>query len=606
MTFEPEDSGTASCPITYQAHTSKGAIVSAGRRLTGWKPVTVDGKNLWARDVPEKSDFRELWIDNQRCTRARYPNEGYLRIESVPDAAGKRWQEGQDNFIYTEGDIPQWDAPEQGEVVAMCRWVDSHLPIKKIEPEERRLQFTNRSVWRLDPDDKYYIEGVFEALDRPGEWFLDREQNRLYYMPKEGQRLREIIAFAPRLSQVVRFEGDPESGTYVEHLNFRGLTFSHAEWWFNMSASGRDPRQGAWGFAQASIGVPGAVYGDGVRHCTFRECRFVHLGTYALELARGCQHNQVVNCEMADLAAGGVKIGEGTRREDEKQQTHNITLKGCHLHDGGELFHSAVGVWIGQAYDNRVKSNHIHDFYYSGMSVGWTWGFGESLAGGNVIKDNHVHHIGIHSDGDGPVLNDMGSIYTLGVQPGTVVRGNLFHDSAAVNYGGWGIYFDEGSTKILAENNVVYNTTHGGFHQHYGSHNTVRNNIFAFSDTHQIRLSRIEDRPAFTFEKNIVYYSEGKVLGAGYANKKWPTDKVTLRNNVYWCTDGPVSFTVDGEDRNFQDWQETGQGKGSLVADPKFAAPQARNFRLRNNSPAFDVGFKRITLDVPAAPDWAD
>jgi hypothetical protein len=604
LTFTPQDGGTADCPVTYAAYKNDNPVISGGRAILDWEQVTVDGKKLFAADVPADADFREMWLENQDCTRARYPNEGYLRIESVPDAKGQRWQNGQNNFVYAEGDIPEWDSPEQGEVVAMCRWVDSHLPIKAIDRQKRRLKFENKSVWRLDPDDKYYVEGLFEALDRPGEWFLDREEDTVYYMPREGEKVGHFMALVPRLSQVVRFEGSPESGDYVEHMNFRGLTFSHAEWWFGMEHSGRKPRGGAWGFAQASIGVPGAVYGDGVRHCTFRDCRFVHLGAYALELARGCKHNRIVNCEMGHLAAGGVKIGEGTRRSDEKLQTHDITLDGCHLHDGGEIFHSAVGVWIGQSYDNHIQSNHIHDFYYSGMSVGWTWGFGESLARGNVIEDNHVHHIGIHSDGDGPILNDMGSIYTLGVQPGTVVRGNLFHDSAAVKYGGWGIYFDEGSTEIVAENNVVYDTTHGGFHQHYGSHNTVRNNVFAFSDTHQIRLSRLEDRPALTFEGNIVYYTDGIVLGPGYANKKWPTDRVTLRKNVYWRTEGPVTFEVGGKDLDLDQWQKTGQGKGSIVADPKFVAPQDRDFRLKGGSPAFDVGFELIDLNVPAAPDW--
>src|SRR5262249_43498449 len=178
------------------------------------------------------------------------------------------------------------------------------------------------------------------------------------------------------------------------------------------------------------VGVPGAIYGVGVHDCAFENCVVAHVGGYGIELAGGCRRNRIAGTAIFDLGAGGIKLGETVIRSQEPEQTAGNTVSDCQIYDGGLIFHSAVGIWIGQSGYNRIIRNHIHDLYYTGLSVGWTWGYEKSLARGNIIELNHVHHIGARSDGDGPILSDMGGIYTLGVQPGTVIRSNVFHDIA--------------------------------------------------------------------------------------------------------------------------------------------------------------------------------
>jgi len=80
--------------------------------------------------------------------------------------------------------------------------------------------------------------------------------------------------------------------------------------------------------------------------------------------------------------------------------------------------------------------------WYTAISMGWTWGYGKSAAQRNQVEYNHIHHIGIKTDDDQPILSDLGGIYTLGNQEGGMIRFNKFHDMAAIKYGGWGIYFD--------------------------------------------------------------------------------------------------------------------------------------------------------------------
>ncbi|MBI1925451.1 right-handed parallel beta-helix repeat-containing protein [Candidatus Poribacteria bacterium] len=594
IVFGPEDSGTEARPVTFSAYPDETPNISGGRRITGWKLVTVNGQRLWSAEIPpcpplERGGggirfFHQLWVNGQRRAPARHPKTGYLKVAENPDATSETpWHEGQTRFQFHEGDLKAWESVTDAEVTVMSRWTESHLPIANVDETERTVTFGKRSVFRLEPGDFYYVENAFEFLEAPGEWYLNRQTGTLYYLPMPDEDMSRAEIIAPALAQVIRLEGKPEDGQFVEHLTFRGLTFAHTEWWFPEGFQAQWPKPDVGGFAQAAIGVPGSVTGEGVRRCTFDACTFAHLGAYALELGRGCQHNRVLGCEIAELGAGGVKIGETVIRENEAEQTHSNEISDCAIHDGGLIFHSAIGIWVGQSYNNRMVHNDIHDFYYSGFSVGWTWGYGNTLARGNVVEFNHVHHIGVKSNGDGPILSDMGGIYTLGMQPGTVIRFNRFHDIAGFRYGGWGIYFDEGSTHIVAENNLVYRTTHGGFHQHYGRENVVRNNIFAFGRDQQIQRSRPEPHLSFTFEGNIVYWREGKLLAGNLGEFHFAFD-----HNIYWREGGG---DIQPGGLSWTEWQAKGMDKNSLITDPLFVAPEKEDFRLKPDAPVLKAGF---------------
>lgn len=589
LRLTPEDSGTESCPITFAAYRNEKPILSGGRLIQGWEPATLNGRQVWKASLEaakgRKWVFRQLWVNGRRALRARHPNAGYFQVAEVLDATKETpWNQGQWRFRFREGDLQAWGSIAEGEIVVMNRWVESRLPIVELDEAERVVRFGKRSVFRLDAGDPYYLEGCLEALDAPGEWFLEGETGTLYYLPRPDEDMGRAEVIAPVLMQLVQMVGEPQAGLWVEHITWRGITFSHAEWYFpEASRRGRD----VGGFAQAAVEVPGAIYGEGVRRCTFQGCTIAHVGTYGLELARGCHENRILDCTFTDLGAGGIKIGETVIRDDGAEQTYGNEIQDCTILDGGRMFHSAVGIWIGQSPNNRILRNEIADLYYTGISIGWTWGYGRSLAGGNRVEDNHVHHIGVRSDGDGPILSDMGGIYTLGIQEGTLIRHNCFHDIAGLRYGGWGIYFDEGSTGIVAENNLVYRTTHGGFHQHYGRENVVRNNIFAYGRDHQIQASRPEGHLRFRFEGNIVIgRSEQWVAGGLDFN-------FVFDRNVYWREGGgPMRFG----NLSWEEWQAKGMDGNSRVADPLFEAPEKDDFRLRPGSPALEMGFQPFDL----------
>ncbi|MCF6283825.1 MAG: right-handed parallel beta-helix repeat-containing protein [Candidatus Hydrogenedentes bacterium] len=593
VVFGPADSGSETAPITYRAASGEDAVIHSGRAITGWRKEGT----FWVADIPAVRDgtwsFSQFWVNGERRTPARTPNadnpagdfpEGDDLFYAVGPVMEKKpgsdkEERSATRFYYQPGDLEDWDSLQDAIVVVYHSWETALLRPKSIDTEKHIIEFTGPTNWgfgRWRADQRYHIEHLFEGLDQPGEWFLNRKEGRLYYMPLPGEDMTRATAVAPVAKQLLRIEGEPAAGKFVEHLRFEGLKFHYTE--FAVKPTGHSD-------GQAAFSVPAAVEAVGARNVVFDRCDIGHTGGYGLWLRTGCQDNQVLQSEIHDLGAGGVRIGEGGSPASDNEAAERNVVDNCFIHDGGRVFRGAIGAWIGRSSYNRLSHNEISDFRYTGISVGWSWGYAETSAHHNIIEYNHVHHI---AQGK---LSDTGGIYTLGVSPGTIIRNNIFHDilSNPRLSGGWGIYFDEGSTDIVAENNLVYNTRTGTLHQHYGRDNRVVNNIFAFSHHGQLIRSREEEHNSFFFHRNIVYFNNNQLLGS-----TWKNGNFDLENNLYWSTADEVALydDMDFAGRSLEAWQAEGHDRQSVIADPLFVNAEAGDFRLKDDSPAWALGFK--------------
>ena len=583
VVFTLDDSTSYGRRVTYEAYPKEKPIFTGGRKITGWRKED----KFWVADIPDakegKFQFDSLWVNGERRTPARTPNEGEYfstggRLEAVKDpATGQMVDRNNIALSYRKGDMKQWKDIDDALVVVFHSWETSEHRIASLDEENSVATFTSPLPWAFGQwgQPRYYVSHIFEGLDQPGEWYLDRNEGKLYYIPMRGEKIGKIDAVATNLQQMIRFEGNPAEGKYVENLHFRGLQFEYTDFLF--------PKEGH-ADGQAAYSVEGAIQAKGIRDCSFEQCRIAHTGTHAIWLAEGCQGNRIVQNEMTDLGAGGVKLGKGESPATSTLATEHNLVDNNFIHDGGKVFRSGIGVWIGRSSYNTVSHNEICDLTYSGMSVGWSWGYDPTSANHNIIEYNHIHHIGRG------VLSDMGGIYLLGQAPGTILRNNLIHDVKSYSYGGWGIYHDEGSSDLLDEDNIVYNCKSGGFHQHYGKENRMRNNIFAMSTEAEMIRTREEPHTSFFFEGNIVYSLKGPILGSN-----WSNDHFVMDRNCYWIADKDQELDFAG--RSLRDWRKAGHDRNSIIADPLFVDAKHYDFRLRNNSPAIkQLGFVPIDM----------
>ncbi|HOD80841.1 MAG: hypothetical protein BWX88_01311 [Planctomycetes bacterium ADurb.Bin126] len=601
LVLEPADSGTAEAPTVIAAAPGQSPVLSGGQVIRGW---TKGEGGVWTAACPwavgDKA-FKQLWVNGRRRTRARTPNEGYFTI-AAKAPVGLDPKTGKDNppshtaFLFAPGDVKKWDDLEQAVFVVFHSWETSLLHPASVDESARLVSFTGRAAWpfeRWGGGQRYYVENVRAALDAPGEWCLDHKSGLLHYRPVEGEDMTAAQVVAPRLSRLVELRGDAAKGQLVQHVTLRGLTFSHQDYVL--------PPTG-YSDAQAAVSVEAAVMADGARHCRFESCEVSHVGGYGLWLRRACKDCLVVRCRLKDLGAGGVRVGEAARAAGDELESSGNLVENNHIHDGGHVYAAGVGVWVAQSSHNRIRYNDIHDFNYSGMSVGWNWNDAPNRTHDNLIELNHVHHV------MRGVLSDGGAIYTLGVSTGSVIRQNHFHDVWSYKQPplGWGVYLDSTTSGYTVENNVVYNTTSGGFMCSNGGHeNVVRNNVFALHANHTL-WPYWHAKPN-AFRRNIVYLTQGTLFV--------PFTESTLRQrikekqpmgdwdeNLYWHTGGADELKFFRMD--FSQWKQLGLDGKSVVADPKFATVSGYDFRLADDSPARKLGIESI--DVSKAGLYGD
>ena len=492
--IRPEDSGTKESPTTIRSVGDEKVILSGGISINGWKK---QGK-VWVADVPvfngRPLDFRQLWVNGKKAVRARDVEdfEKMNRICSVDEKNEMLYVPVVSirRLIDNKGNLKA----KYAEMVLHQMWCVANLRIRSVEVQgdsaairfhqpESRIQFEHpwpRPMVTTDGHNSaFYLTNARELQDVPGEWYHDMDARKVYYYPREGEKMQEAEVIVPAVETLVRVEGTLDRP--VCHIRFEKITFSYTTW-MRPSEKGHVPLQAGMyltdGYRidpkmqrnylnhpldnQGWLGRPAAaVRVVAARQIDFERCRFEHLGSTGLDYEEAVQGGVVRGCLFRDIAGNGLLVGSfspaahethlpydpADRREVCTQQQIN----NCYFTEIGNEDWGCLAIAAGYVGDVNIEHNEISEVPYSGISLGWGWTQTVNCMRNNRVHANLIHHYAKH-------MYDVAGIYTLGSQPKSYVTENCVHSIYKPGYvhdpNHWFyLYTDEGSSFITVRDN---------------------------------------------------------------------------------------------------------------------------------------------------------
>ena len=581
-------------PLVIEGYGQEKPLLSGGITISNWEETP---QGWWRCTVPEVVHygitFEQLYVNGKRATRARTPDTKWFFIT-----------QSSENVAYRgSGRVPVYatqkleTAPSTLQSLKEIDWEDTNISAlfyHKWDNTRKRIDYaqadsgflfihgTGMKPWnKITKGSRYILENYKEALTAPGEWYLDNN-GQLFYIPRPGETIATATCHAPMLRHLVEINGNRHHK--IKGITLRNLSFAHAT--HPMPIRGNEPEQ-------AAANIDAAIMMNYATDCHIENCEIQHTGNYAIWLKEDCSDCIIRHNYIHDLGAGGIKIGNTVQHGDTLPYTHDILVENNIISHTGMVYPCGVGIAIFHAHDNKVMHNDLFDLRYSAISVGWVWGYAPSPAHHNEVGYNNIHHVGWGE------LSDMGAIYTLGISPGTRIHNNVIHDVYAYDYGGWGLYTDEGSSHITMDNNLVYACKSGSFHQHYGKHNLIKNNIFASSIFYQARLTKYSDEEVpLSFENNILYADHAALLSG-----LWAECNVKMSRNCYWSTQKIDTFKIQKKPRTVYEtipmkkWTKM-KDKHSIIANPYFKSPETGDFSFKSMRTARRIRFKPFDTSV--------
>ncbi len=479
--FGESDGGTEAAPIVYEAFGGE-VIITGGMSLKGsdFGPLTEEERSRLHGDAVDKvlkldltkygltkddwgelsvtgtyntgnmyddgivsPPWCELFINDERHTLARYPNEGYLTTTS-PIEEGDALMPMTKDPEYTDaewwalrnpkGDINGIDHDTAVRAAAWATldgvwmfgyprfdWADMSSPVTAIDPEANSMSTKYVSIYGLKENAHYYFYNVFEELDTPGEWYLNRETGELYVYSNANLAEAEIT-LSLHSDSLIR-------SSAANYLTFRGITFT--------STRGGD-----------ALNLRGS-------NLKLENCVIKNVAGNAVQMVGS--NNYIGGCEIYAIGCGGIVLDGGDRATLTPSGT---VVENNHIHHFGQIYRTYSPALSVPGVGHVIRGNVIHDAPH--MAIG----FGGN---DNIFEYNEIYSVCLESDDAAAIYG--GKDFTA---QGNIFRYNYFHDIysiAEASAGVFAIYCDDAMGGSIVEHNVFRNCQGAQFY--HGGHNMI-------------------------------------------------------------------------------------------------------------------------------------
>lgn len=459
--FTEAHSGTNGYTVIWKAAEGAEPVIGGGIFLDGTAFTDTDEDGIYVADVPEGTDTRQMFVDNVRATRAR--SKGPLTNASYQADYG---------YLCDNVEIAEWKNPDDLELVFYRVWKNMRCSVDRVETtaDGKLKVIMDQPGWyelvRFQGGliNLGWYENAIELLDEPGEWYLDRTANKLYYMPRLWENMGEVTVTLPVVEDLITIKGSDYT-QMVENIYFEGITFADTTWLRPSTDAGHIDHQN--NHIYQSVGhtankLPGAaVTVAKANSICFTDCTFTRLGISALKMVDGVQNSMVVGNHFYDISGGAVNIGEPDyvdtdviNPSDRNMLMKNNDVLNNYIHDVAVEYESAAAISVGFAANTDLSYNEIFNIPYSGFHIGYGWDatLVDNITRNMVISNNFLHHVSAGTVHDGGAIYVIGNAGLLTDKRINKITGNYVKDQLQPYAA---IYTDSGSRNWSITGNVI-------------------------------------------------------------------------------------------------------------------------------------------------------
>lgn len=468
LSFGIGDGGTNGHNVVYTAYPDEEVSVSGGVKLGKWSKVK--GKDYYYTSVGANS-IRHMYVNGNRATLARYPNgNDYTNIAE--------WDEDNECIRVKTADL---NGATSFEAALYMEWAE---PVVRVESVKKSGDTSELVLKKFDQtymfqrgfhefqikDDMYaYYQNAMEFLDAPGEFYFNKEESRLYYYPREGEDMDNVEVIVPTVDSVFEFSGTMQKNR-VKNIVLDGLTVEHTGFFEFGKYGFMEDQAGHFAVAQISgsyfgYDVPkGAIHLKNAQNIKIENCKIRHVGGtginfYSAVSNCSAEGNVIYDVSSTAIISAPFINGIVTNQNlytptDDLITVNNVNIVNNYVAWAGVENKRSPSVANMLGYKINISHNEIAFGSYTGISNGWGWSLNEYSCKENTVSANNVHHVGMNG-------SDLGGIYNLNNQPGTVITDNYVHE---INHTGMGfhdgspsdgIYLDEGSNNLVVSGNQI-------------------------------------------------------------------------------------------------------------------------------------------------------